>query len=324
MRKQRKKDDAIDPEVLDKEDESPSGTAKSSGKLFDDPSDSKSSESLVHVSSLSAYLSGVGRYSLLTRDEEYDLAVKLHENNDQDAAAKLITSNLRLVVKIAMDYQRAFINLMDLIQEGNIGLMIAVSKFDPFKGVKLSSYAAWWIKAYIYRYILNNWRMVKIGTTQAQRKLFFNLKKEKERLEAQGFSPTTKLLAERLEVSEKDVIEMDKRLSRNELSLESPLTADSTTTMGDMTPSTEVLQDEALVGEQLDAIYRKAMLNFKDTLSGKELDIYQNRMLGDPPQTLQDIGDRYGITRERVRQIETRVLKKLKEFFRENHIESPY
>jgi RNA polymerase sigma-32 factor len=273
---------------------------------------------------LSAYLSEVNRYPLLTRDEEHELAVQLKKTGDPDAAAKLVTSNLRLVVKIAMEFQRAFINLMDLIQEGNIGLMQAVAKFDPFKGVKLSSYAAWWIKAYILRYILNNWRMVKIGTTQAQRKLFFNLQKEKERLEAQGIVPTHKLLSEHLDVNEKDVLEMDIRMSRPEMSLQTPLSDSSSgTTVGDMTPSHEILQDEAIANAQMNNIYHSALEDFEKTLSGKELYIYKKRMLGDPPATLQEIGDEFKITRERVRQIENRLLKKLQGYFQEHGIKPP-
>ncbi len=282
------------------------------------------STSVVPMEPLALYMKEVGRHPLLSRKEEFDLAVHFKKTGDPEAAARLVTANLRLVVKIAMDFQRAFINLMDLIQEGNIGLMQAVAKFDPFKGVKLSTYAAWWIKAYILRYILNNWRMVKIGTTQAQRKLFFNLHKEKERLEAQGFKPTPKLLAERLDVHEKDVIEMDTRMARPELSLETPISKeDGRTTIGDLTASGQILQDEALANEEMKTIYHEALGEFEKELSGKEPHIFKKRMLGDPPATLQEIGDEFGVTRERVRQIEARILKKLKAFFKKKGIEPP-
>ena len=280
--------------------------------------------SIVPVGLLSAYLAEVNRHPLLTRKEEFETAVRLKKSGDREAAAILVTSNLRLVVKIAMDFQRAFINLMDLIQEGNIGLMQAVAKFDPFKGVKLSSYAAWWIKAYILRYILNNWRMVKLGTTQAQRKLFFNLQKEKEKLEAQGFVASPKLLAQRLDVSEKDIIDMDMRMSRPEMSLDTPLSDDSKgATVGDMTPSRIPRQDEAMAKAEMQSIYKQALNDFGKKLAGKELYIYRKRMLGDPPATLQEIGDEYKITRERVRQIENRILKKLRAYFNERGIEPP-
>ncbi|MCB9479438.1 MAG: RNA polymerase factor sigma-32 [Deltaproteobacteria bacterium] len=314
---------AEDGEIVDDEDgddDSPSMP----GGVNTGSSSSGPTTALTPVSGLSAYLSEIGQYPLLTREEEHDLAVRLVQDGDQEAAAQLVTSNLRLVVKIAMEFQRNFMNVMDLIQEGNIGLMQAVAKFDPFKGTKLSTYAAWWIKAYILRYILNNWRMVKIGTTQAQRKLFFNLRKEKEKLEQQGFVPTTKLLAERLDVPEKDVVEMDQRLARSDLSFDMPLADDSNTTLGDLTPDEALLQDEQLADRQIEGIVHEALEEFQERLTDKELEIYQRRMLGDPPATLQEIGDDFGVTRERVRQIESRVLKKLRAFFEEKGIESPY
>src|SRR3954462_12582165 len=162
---------------------------------------------------MAAYMTEVRQFPLLTPDEEKALATRLVEQGDTTAARKLIEANLRLVVKIAYEYRRAHRNLLDLVQEGNIGLIQAVGKFDPYRGVKLSSYAAFWIRAYILKFILNNWRLVKIGTTQAQRKLFFNLRKERERLEQLGFQPTTALLAEKLDVPEKEVIEMERRLA---------------------------------------------------------------------------------------------------------------
>ncbi len=270
---------------------------------------------LVHIGPLSRYLAEVRQHPLLSREEEYDLGVKLFENKDQEAAARLVTSNLRLVVKIAMEYQRTFINVLDLIQEGNIGLMQAVAKFNPYKGVKLSSYASWWIKAYILRYILNNWRMVKVVTTQTQRKLFYNLKKEKDKLESMGFSPTTKLLADKLDVKEKDIIEMDKRLSQGELSMDVPLSDDSNASLGDIVADGGKLQDDQIADNQMRNIYHKKLIEFETSLSKKELYIYKQRMLADDPQTLQQIGEHFGITRERVRQIEFRILQNLRKYF---------
>ena len=164
---------------------------------------SSSARALAPKDPLQAYMQDVSRYPLLSREEEHALAVKYTETGDVEAAARLVTANLRLVVKIAYDYRRAYKNLLDLVQEGNIGLMQAVKKYDPYKGVKLSSYAAWWIRAYILRFILNNHRLVKLGTTQAQRKLFFNLKKEKAKLSAMGIEPTAEVIAKRLDVPEK-------------------------------------------------------------------------------------------------------------------------
>src|SRR3984957_3885140 len=172
---------------------------------------------------LSAYLREVQRHRLLSPEETQGLAEKFVKTQDSAAAARLVTSNLRLVVKIAYEYRRAYKNIMDLIQEGNIGLMQAVKRYDPYRGVKLSSYAAWWIRAYILRFILNNWRLVKLGTTQAQRKLFFNLRKKKAELVAMGIEPTDAEVAKRHNVPESDVAEMDVRLTSNEKSLDAPV-----------------------------------------------------------------------------------------------------
>ena len=296
------KSDVEEPEILEKEDPE---------------------AGLVHVGPLSRYLAEVRRYPLLTREEEYDLGVALFDKGDRDAAAKLVTANLRLVVKIAMEYQRTFVNVLDLIQEGNIGLMQAVARFDPYKGVKLSSYASWWIKAYILRYILNNWRMVKVVTTQTQRKLFFNLRKEKERLEAMGFKPTTKLLAKNLDVKEKDIVDMNKRLADSELSMDLPLADDSRATLSDLMPTDDSLQDEQLAEAEMAQIYSRKLQEFEDHLSDKELFIYHHRMLADQPLTLREIGEHFDITRERVRQIESRILKNLRKFFEDEGLKAP-
>ena len=178
---------------------------------------------LSRADALQRYMSEVARHPLLTREEEHRLATEFQKTQDPRLAYRLVTANLRLVVKIAHEYRRAAFNLLDLVQEGNVGLMHAVRKYDPNRGVKLSSYAAWWIRAYILRYLMDNWRMVKLGTTQAQRKLFFNLRKEQEKLLQQGFDAAPRLLAERLDVSEQDVQEMDQRLSNDEFSLDSPV-----------------------------------------------------------------------------------------------------
>ncbi|GAB4562264.1 MAG: hypothetical protein Tsb0020_10430 [Haliangiales bacterium] len=277
----------------------------------------KSRASLAKHDPLSAYIQETKRYSLLTREQEHELAVKVVEEDDPAAARSLIESNLRLVVKIAYEYRRAYRNLLDLIQEGNIGLMQAVRKYDPYRGVKLSSYAAWWIRAYILKFILNNWRLVKIGTTQAQRKLFFNLRKEKERLEQLGFTPTTALLAENLDVAEKEVIEMEKRLSAPDASLDAPMPASDddggARTRMDYLPGEEGDRPDLqfahsefhdLVSDKLEA--------FAETLEGREETIFRERWLTESPLTLQQIGDRYGVSRERARQLEKRLLDRLR------------
>jgi RNA polymerase sigma-32 factor len=237
------------------------------------------------------------------------------------AAYRLVASNLRLVVKLAHEYHRNPLSLLDLVQEGNIGLMQAVKKYDPERGVKLSSYAAWWIRAYILRYIMDNWKMVKLGTTEAQRKLFFKLRQEQEKLISQGFEASPKLLAERLNVSEQDVVEMDQRLGHDEVSIDAPLRGDedSGATRGDRyLPSTAMAADERLGAEQLKALFREKLAEFARTLEGKERYIFENRLTSDEPLTLQDIGDKYGVSRERARQIEAALINRMREFMREH------
>jgi RNA polymerase sigma-32 factor len=266
---------------------------------------------------LAAYMAETRRYPLLTPEEEKELAVRLVEHGDSAAARRLIEANLRLVVKIAYEYRRAHKNLLDLVQEGNIGLIQAVSKFDPYRGVKLSSYAAFWIRAYILKFILNNWRLVKIGTTQAQRKLFFNLRKEREKLEQLGFTPTTALLAEKLDVSEKEVIEMERRLAAPEASLDAPMGSgddDGARTRLDYLPSEDTRPDRAVAQSEFSELLRGKLEQFAQTLQGREQTIFRERWLTDEPLTLQEIGDRYNVSRERARQLEKRMLDRLKKF----------
>jgi len=271
---------------------------------------------LVKYDPLQKYLQELGQYKLLTREEEKELAILVREEGDRDAAYRLITSNLRLVVKIAIDFQRVWMqNLLDLIQEGNIGLMQAVQKFDPYKGVKFSYYASFWIKAYILKFIMDNWRLVKIGTTQAQRKLFFRLKKEKQQLASEGFDPKPKLLSERLGVSEKEVTEMDQRLDRWEVSLDAPIKEGSDNERVEFVP-TQGPSAEAQVGKkQMEAIIHEKLASLRKDLSDREIYILENRLFSDSPSTLQEIGERYDITRERVRQIENGMIKKIKAHF---------
>lgn len=273
--------------------------------------------SLARVDPIQRYLGEISRYKLLTREQEHQLALAYREKNDPDAAYKLVTGNLRLVVKIALEFHRAWVmNLLDLIQEGNIGLMQAVKKFDPYKGVRLSSYASFWIRAYILRFILDNWRLVKIGTTQAQRRLFFNLQKEKTKLEALGYAAEPKMLAEAIGVKEKEVIQMDQRMSGWEASLDAPMRDDADRSLMDFLPEKKMLIDGKLEDNEMKSMLNEKLKDFKKTLKGKELYIYQNRLLAENPETLQEIGDKYGITRERTRQIEERLLRKIKDFLK--------
>jgi RNA polymerase sigma-32 factor len=273
--------------------------------------------SLARFDPLSRYIQEVRRYPLLSREDEHELAVRYARTGDVDAARTLITANLRLVIKIAHEYRQAHRNLLDLVQEGNIGLIQAVGKFDPYRGVKLSSYAAFWIRAYMLKFILNNWRLVKIGTTQAQRKLFFNLRKEREKLEQLGFQATSALLAEKLEVPEKEVIEMERRLAAPEASLDAPL-GDSedggARTRMDYLPSDEQRPDHAVAQSEFSQLLRGKLEAFAQTLEGREQTIFRERWLTEDPLTLQEIGDRYNVSRERARQLEKRMLDRLKKY----------
>ncbi len=240
--------------------------------------------------------------------------MRYQRDADIEAAYKLVTGNLRLVVMIAREYQRSFRNLLDLIQEGNIGLMEAVKNFDPYRGVRFPSYAVWWIRAYIIRYVMNNWRMVKLGTTQAQRKLFFNLQKEKDRIEREGFIAGPKLLAERLDVKEREIVEMEQRLGGSDLSVDMPLQSGGDTTLLDTLKSSAATAEDQVADAEYRARVGEKIREFGATLRDKDRVIYEQRLLAEEPLTLQEIGDRYGISRERVRQIESRLKRRLKEY----------
>jgi RNA polymerase sigma-32 factor len=266
---------------------------------------------------LQAYLREANRFSLLTPEEEKTLTIRYRETGDKEVAYKLITSNLRLVIKIALEFQKYWMkNLLDLIQEGNIGLMQAIKKFDPYRGIKLSYYASFWIKAYILKFIMDNWKLVKIGTTQAQRKLFYNLKREKEKLRALGYEPGPKLLSDVLQVREEDVVEMEQRLGEWELSLDAPLKNGSDEYHKNFLPATDPQVEEILADAELKGVFRRKLAEFRHTLSDKELDILDSRLLAEKSLTLQEIGARHGVSRERVRQIEDRLIKKLRHYLR--------
>lgn len=269
---------------------------------------------LVPADALQHYLAEIRRHPLLDPKEEHELAVRWREQGDREAARRLVTANLRLVVMIARQYQKAFRNLLDLIQEGNIGLLEAVRNFDPYRGVRFPSYAAWWIRAYIIRFIMNNWRMVKIGTTQAQRKLFFNLQRERNRLEQQGFRPDPELIADRLSVKKSEVIEMEQRLSGRDVSVDAPVGEDGDASLLDFL-SRDAVDAEAEYGDaQVREMVAAKMHEFGRTLEDKERTIFEKRMIAEEPTTLQEIGEIYGISRERVRQIEERIKRRLREF----------
>jgi RNA polymerase sigma-32 factor len=325
-------DDPVDVEPAEPDaaeladEEVPAEVALPSSEEDEEPADGASAlvpaepaegRSLTRLDPLQLYIQDIRRYPLLSREDEHALAVKFQKTGDVEAARRLVTSNLRLVVKIAHEYRRAHRNLLDLIQEGNVGLVQAVKKYDPYRGVKLSSYAAWWIRAYMLKFILNNWRLVKIGTTQAQRKLFFNLKKEKDKLESMGFDTSSKALAEALDVPEREVIDMERRLGQGELSLDAPLGNDDDSGRSHLDlleSSGETRPDVRAEGDEFRAMLRDKLEEFAKTLRGRELTIFQERLLTDQPKTLQEIGESYGISRERARQLEKRLTDKLKTY----------
>jgi RNA polymerase sigma-32 factor len=306
--RKKKKDHQIKPDKID--------GSKQTNKA-EKSKRSSSDAALVRFDPLQRYLAEISKYKLLTREQEVELGNRVQEEGDTEAAYVLVTANLRLVVKIALEFQRVWMqNLLDLIQEGNIGLMQAVKKFDPYKNVKFSYYASFWIKAYILKFIMDNWRLVKIGTTQGQRKLFFKLKKEKQKLIDQGFDPKPKLLSERLGVSEREIVDMDQRLDGWDVSLDAPLKDDSDTERIELL-STEVESTEDRVAKkEIEALLHNKINEFKKNMTERELEIFEQRIFADSPLTLQEIGDRYGISRERVRQVEKNIIKKLREFFK--------
>ncbi|MCC7201895.1 MAG: RNA polymerase factor sigma-32 [Nitrospirae bacterium] len=276
--------------------------------------ESASGTSLASYDPLQHYMAEIRRYRYLTKEEERRLAIMYREEGDLDAISKLIMANLKLVVIIAMEYKRTGMNMMDLIQEGNLGLMQAVRKFDPYRNLRLVTYATWWVKAYMLRYIINNWRLVKIGTTQAQRKLFFNLMKEKARLESLGYEAGPKLLASELGVKEKEVIEMDQRLGSQDASLDEPLSEDSESTLLSVLSSGETAVDERLADEEISSIFKEKVAEFSVELNERDRDILQTRILAEEPESLSEIGRRYDISKERVRQLEANIIKRLREY----------
>lgn len=274
---------------------------------------------LIPYDPLERYLAEIRRYPPLSREEEHELALQYFEKGDVNAAYKLVLANLRLVVMVAREYQRNYQNILDLVQEGNIGLLEAVKQFDPYRGIRFPSYAVYWIRAYMLRHLINNIRLVKIGTTQAQRKLFFNLQKEKEKLEAEGFIPEAALLAKRLNVKESEVVEMEQRLALPDLSVDAPVRSqgDDAMDLHGVLADQHETQEALVVRQQFDEAIREAVEELKQKLDDKERMIVEERLLTEDPVTLQVIADRFGLSRERIRQIETRVKEELRQFLKE-------
>ncbi|MBT6600798.1 MAG: RNA polymerase factor sigma-32 [Nitrospina sp.] len=275
--------------------------------------------SVARVDPLTAYLNEIRQYENLTENEEQELAIKLLETNDSDAAYKLTTSHLMLVVRIAMTFRRQWQNMMDLIQEGNVGLLKAVKNFDPFRGVRLSSYATWWIRSYILKYMLDNWRLVRVGTTNARRKLLYNLRKEQEKLENQGYTPTPKLLAEHFGVEESDVIDVQRSLGAGDISVDSPMReGEESTPAMFLADHTTTSPEENAERNQFLKSLKQEINSFSKELKPIEQEILSERILSENPRSLQEIGDDHNITREAIRQTEQRILKKFKTYITKN------
>jgi len=277
----------------------------------------RANESLARLDPLTAYLREIRQYEGLSEEEEHALAVKYKKTGDLNAAYRLTTAHLMMVVRIAMTFKREWNTMMDLVQEGNIGLMKAVKNFDPLRGVRLSAYATWWIRSYMLKYILDNWRLVRVGTTNVRRKLLFNLQKEKERLEREGFAPTTKLLAERFGVDEEEVIDVDASLGAADVPMDAPLSAGGTQTPAD-TLGHDQTPEQHVVSKMFKETLQEKIEAFKEDLKPVEQEILEDRVLSESPLSLQELGDRHGITREAIRQSEQRLLKKFKTYIEEH------
>jgi RNA polymerase sigma-32 factor len=264
---------------------------------------------------LQAYLAEIKKYPLLTREQEQELAKHYFETKDPKAAQALVTANLRFVVKVAAEYSKFGARLIDLVQEGNMGLMHAVRDFNPYKGVRLITYAVWWIRGYIQEYLMKQHSLVKIGTTHNQKKLYYQLQKQKRELEALGETPNVKMIAEKMGLPEDEVLEMSQRMSGPDVSLDATLDSDSKATLKDFRQSLGASPDEALGQAEELALLMENIEKLRGSLNERELILLEERLLADDPLTLQEIGEKYGITREAVRQAEARLMKKLKDLY---------
>lgn len=287
-------------------------------EIIDDVVDVKDSDSsttaLTPADPLSKYMSEVRRYPLLTKEEEMRLAKLYYDHGDKSAAETLVTSNLRFVVKIAAEYSKFGAKLIDLIQEGNVGLMHAVKEFNPYKGVRIITYAVWWIRGYIQEFLMRQYSMVRIGTTANQRKLFYQLQRQREELERMGFEQGVAQLSGRLGIPEDEIKTMHQRMTGRDLSLDQPLSSNESSSLMDFQSNTTDVGIDDMLGSQEEVhLLTENLEKLREELSEKEIYLLDNRLLSDEPQTLQEIGDHFGVTREAVRQMETRLMKKIKD-----------
>jgi RNA polymerase sigma-32 factor len=270
--------------------------------------------SLARLDPLTGYLREISSYQLLTADEEKALARSFREDGDMQAAVKLATGNLRLVVRIAFQYRRTWQNVLDLIQEGNVGLMKAIEKFDPHRGLRFSTYATWWVKAYMLKYLLDNWSLVRFGTSNARRKVFFNLRREQERLRVKGVEARPEELARQLEVSEKDIHEVGGALDHKDASLDQPLGDDGGTTHAALLPACQPAPDEVVAEEESQRLLKEQFARFAARLKERERAVFEERLAAEEPLTLQVLADRFAMTKEGMRQVEKRVVAAFKRF----------
>jgi RNA polymerase sigma-32 factor len=309
-------EETIDGELIPADSDVELGQAElqSPGQALVEPDHSP--KELVRYDPLRRYLWEIRKYEPLSPEDELYWARRYRKDKSPEAARRLVTTNLKLVVKIAYLYLRVHSNMMDLIQEGNIGLLQAVRKFDPDKGARLPTYASWWIKAYIIKFILDNFRIVKVGTTNDRRKILMNLRKEKLRLEERGIVATPELIAQSLNVSAADVVDVEKSMSGHDLSLDQPLSEEPGPSYLDTLASAEQLIDERLASGELKNLIEEKFREFAATLSPRDRIILKERLIAEEPATLQSIADRYGITREAVRVAEKKLIGKIKDYMK--------
>lgn len=274
-------------------------------------------QGLIRYDPVRRYLAEISRFKPLSREEEYQLALRYHEEGDREAARILISANLKMVVRLAFMFSRFYQNVMDLVQEGNIGLMQAVNRFDPFRGTRLSTYATFWVRAYMIKFLTDNWRLVRVGTTNVRRKLLFNLQKEKARLESMGIGYGPKLLAEKFNATVQDIRDIEESLGSSDLSLDQPLGFETDRSFGDILADDDEPLEDVLANEDFLRVFRDKVALFAEDLDERDRDILEKRLIAEEPLTLQEIGDRYGITREGSRQAEKKLLQRLKIFIKQ-------
>ncbi len=314
----KKKTKNIKPEIVEKRAVEPDMDEREGLIPMPEATEETHSTSVVTTDTLSRYLSEIRKYPLLTKEQEHQLALLYREKGDPKAAEMLVTSNLRFVVKVAAEYTKFGAKLIDLVQEGNVGLMHAVKEFNPYKGVRLITYAVWWIRGYIQEYLMRQYSMVRIGTTATQRKLFYQLQKQRDELERMGHSEAVALLSDKLGIDANEISNMSQRLNSRDVSLDKPLSDSQQNTLLSLQRS----PDEEAVDERLGTmeevqILRERLEELRPSLNEKEKVVLDERLLAEEPLTLQEIGEKYKITREAVRQIEQRLMDKIRNQFGE-------